>query len=131
MADAVASRQHVERDRLGADAVDAGRLAYLAGRMPRRILTTLRAESLINDGTALVVFALAVAVATGAEQFTWPSVSTASRSGSRTVATVTAWRRARTGTASTSGRAAVSSSRSQKMKTSDRLAPSTLRNASS
>ena len=41
--------------------------------MPRRILTTLRAESLINDGTALVVFALAVAVATGAEQFSWPS----------------------------------------------------------
>ena len=52
---------------------DATAVAAVAGRMPRRILTTLRAESLINDGTALVVFALAVAVATGAEQFTWPS----------------------------------------------------------
>jgi CPA1 family monovalent cation:H+ antiporter len=52
---------------------DATAVAAVAGRMPRRILTTLRAESLINDGTALVVFALAVAVATGAEQFSWPS----------------------------------------------------------
>ena len=40
---------------------------------PGASLTTLRAESLINDGTALVVFALAVAVATGEEQSTWPS----------------------------------------------------------
>jgi CPA1 family monovalent cation:H+ antiporter len=52
---------------------DATAVAAVAGRMPRRILTMLRAESLINDGTALVVFALAVAVATGAEQFSWPS----------------------------------------------------------
>src|SRR3954449_21907 len=34
---------------------DATAVAAVAGRMPRRILTTLRAESLINDGTALVV----------------------------------------------------------------------------
>ncbi|GIF73377.1 Na+/H+ antiporter [Asanoa siamensis] len=41
---------------------DAAAVAGLAKRMPRRALTTLRAESLINDGTALVLFA----VATGA-----------------------------------------------------------------
>jgi monovalent cation/hydrogen antiporter len=52
---------------------DATAVSAVAGRMPRRILTTLRAESLINDGTALVVFALAVAVATGEQQFTWPA----------------------------------------------------------
>jgi monovalent cation/hydrogen antiporter len=39
---------------------DAAAVAGLAKRMPRRILTTLRAESLINDGTALVLFAVAV-----------------------------------------------------------------------
>jgi monovalent cation/hydrogen antiporter len=44
---------------------DAAAVAGLAKRMPRRTLTTLRAESLINDGTALVLFAVAVSVATG------------------------------------------------------------------
>jgi monovalent cation/hydrogen antiporter len=39
---------------------DAAAVAGLAKRMPRRALTTLRAESLINDGTALVLFAVAV-----------------------------------------------------------------------
>ncbi|MDG4824562.1 Na+/H+ antiporter [Asanoa sp. WMMD1127] len=39
---------------------DAAAVAGLAKRMPRRNLTTLRAESLINDGTALVLFAVAV-----------------------------------------------------------------------
>jgi monovalent cation/hydrogen antiporter len=39
---------------------DAAAVAGLAKRMPRRTLTTLRAESLINDGTALVLFAVAV-----------------------------------------------------------------------
>ncbi|MGI8694913.1 MAG: cation:proton antiporter [Geodermatophilaceae bacterium] len=47
---------------------DAAAVAGLAKHMPRRTLTTLRAESLINDGTALVLFALAVAVATGDDQ---------------------------------------------------------------
>ncbi len=45
---------------------DATAVAAVAGRLPRRTLTTLRAESLINDGTALVVYALAVQAATGA-----------------------------------------------------------------
>jgi CPA1 family monovalent cation:H+ antiporter len=44
---------------------DAAAIAGLAKRMPRRTLTTLRAESLINDGTALVLFAVTVSIATG------------------------------------------------------------------
>lgn len=44
---------------------DAAAVAGLAKRMPRGILTTLRAESLINDGTALVLFSVAVAVIAG------------------------------------------------------------------
>ncbi|RKN44536.1 Na+/H+ antiporter [Micromonospora endolithica] len=47
---------------------DAAAVAGLAKRMPRRILTTLRGESLINDGTALVLFAVAVdLIVTGTE----------------------------------------------------------------
>lgn len=50
---------------------DATAVAAVAGRLAHRQLTILRAESLINDGTALVVFAIAVAVATGERQLTW------------------------------------------------------------
>ena len=50
---------------------DATAVSAVGGQMPRRTITTLRAESLVNDGTALVVFAIAVAVATGQEEFTW------------------------------------------------------------
>ncbi|BDI22605.1 Na+/H+ antiporter [Herbiconiux sp. L3-i23] len=39
---------------------DATAMASVAGRLPRRPLTILRAESLINDGTALAVYAVAV-----------------------------------------------------------------------
>ncbi|MFI6068797.1 Na+/H+ antiporter [Micromonospora sp. NPDC051227] len=39
---------------------DAAAVTGLAKRLPRKLLTTLHAESLINDGTALVVFAVAV-----------------------------------------------------------------------
>jgi Na+/H+ antiporter len=52
---------------------DATATSAVAGSMPRRQLTILRAESLINDGTALVIFAIAVSVATGEEAFSWPS----------------------------------------------------------
>ena len=45
---------------------DAAAVAGLAKQLPRRTLTVLRAESIINDGTALVLFAVSVAVATGA-----------------------------------------------------------------
>lgn len=42
---------------------DAAAVAGLARRMPRRTLTTLKAESLINDGTALVLLAVALSAA--------------------------------------------------------------------
>src|SRR3954462_3905812 len=44
---------------------DATAVGVLARALPRRTLTTLRAESLINDGTALVVYGLAVGVTVG------------------------------------------------------------------
>ncbi|BAV41080.1 Na+/H+ antiporter [Mycobacterium ulcerans] len=47
---------------------DAAAVAGLAKRLPRRALTVLRGESLINDGTALVLFAVTVAVAEGSAQ---------------------------------------------------------------
>jgi monovalent cation/hydrogen antiporter len=39
---------------------DATAVGPVTGRLPRRIRTTLRAESLINDGTALTLYAIAV-----------------------------------------------------------------------
>jgi CPA1 family monovalent cation:H+ antiporter len=42
---------------------DATAVAAIAGRLPRRFSTTLRAESLVNDGTALVLYGVAVGVA--------------------------------------------------------------------
>jgi Na+/H+ antiporter len=44
---------------------DAAAVAGLAKKMPRGILTTLRAESLVNDGTALVIFGVTVGVIAG------------------------------------------------------------------
>jgi monovalent cation/hydrogen antiporter len=44
---------------------DAAAVAGLAKRLPRRPLTVLRAESIINDGTALVLFVVTVQVAIG------------------------------------------------------------------
>ena len=46
---------------------DATAVAVLARALPRRTLITLRAESLINDGTALVVYGLAVGITVGEE----------------------------------------------------------------
>ncbi|MCO1598967.1 Na+/H+ antiporter [Micromonospora sp. RHAY321] len=45
---------------------DAAAVTGLAKRLPRKLLTTLHAESLINDGTALVLFAVTVGLLTGA-----------------------------------------------------------------
>jgi Na+/H+ antiporter len=45
---------------------DATAVAAVAGRLPLRQSTTLRAESLVNDGTALVLYGVAVGVAIGA-----------------------------------------------------------------
>ena len=47
---------------------DATAVGSLARMLPRRSMTVLRAESLVNDGTALVIFALAVGVTVGQEQ---------------------------------------------------------------
>ncbi|HEY1842818.1 MAG TPA: Na+/H+ antiporter [Mycobacterium sp.] len=44
---------------------DAAAVAGLAKRLPRRTLTVMKAESVINDGTALVLFGVSVSVAVG------------------------------------------------------------------
>src|SRR4051794_32284650 len=54
---------------------DATAVGVLARALPRRTVTTLRAESLINDGTALVVYGLAVGITVGEESFTALHVS--------------------------------------------------------
>jgi CPA1 family monovalent cation:H+ antiporter len=46
---------------------DATAVTALARTLPRRDLTVLRAESLINDGTALVIYGVAVGVTVGEE----------------------------------------------------------------
>ncbi len=43
--------------------------------LPRRNVTVLRAESLVNDGTTLVVYGIAVAVTVGTEELTFWGVS--------------------------------------------------------
>jgi CPA1 family monovalent cation:H+ antiporter len=48
---------------------DATAVGVLGRILPRRVGTLLRAESLINDGTALVLYALAVGVTLGEEHF--------------------------------------------------------------
>ncbi|WP_156687413.1 Na+/H+ antiporter [Mycobacterium sp. Marseille-P9652] len=49
---------------------DAAAVAGLAKKLPRRQLTVLKAESLINDGTALVLWAVSVHVAIGGAAIT-------------------------------------------------------------
>lgn len=49
---------------------DATAIAALGRILPHRSLTVLRTESLINDGTALVVYGLAVGVTVGQEHLT-------------------------------------------------------------
>jgi len=44
---------------------DATAVGILARALPRRTVTVLRAESLVNDGTALVIYGLAVGVTVG------------------------------------------------------------------
>ena len=48
---------------------DATAVGALARSLPRRNMMVLRAESLINDGTALVVYAVAVGIAVGQQQW--------------------------------------------------------------
>jgi CPA1 family monovalent cation:H+ antiporter len=54
---------------------DAAAVAGLAKKLPRRSLTVLKAESLINDGTALVLFAVSVHVAVGGTAISPPEVT--------------------------------------------------------
>jgi Na+/H+ antiporter len=49
---------------------DATAVGVLARDLPRRTVTILRAESLINDGTALVIYGLAVGVTVGEQDLT-------------------------------------------------------------
>lgn len=54
---------------------DATAVGVLARALPHRNVTLLRAESLINDGTALVIYGLAVGITVGEEQLSVPHVS--------------------------------------------------------
>jgi Na+/H+ antiporter len=54
---------------------DATAVGVLARALPRRTVTTLRAESLINDGTALVIYGLAVGITLGEDQLGTLSIS--------------------------------------------------------
>jgi CPA1 family monovalent cation:H+ antiporter len=49
---------------------DATAVGVLARTLPRRTVTVLRAESLVNDGTALVIYGLAVGVTVGEDYLT-------------------------------------------------------------
>jgi len=51
---------------------DATAVGVLGRMLPRRTLTVLRAESLVNDGTALVIYALAVGITRGGEHLRLP-----------------------------------------------------------
>ncbi|KTR51241.1 Na+/H+ antiporter [Curtobacterium oceanosedimentum] len=54
---------------------DATAVGVLTRMLPRRNVTVLRAESLVNDGTTLVVYGIAVAVTVGTQELTVWSVS--------------------------------------------------------
>jgi Na+/H+ antiporter len=54
---------------------DATAVGALARLLPRRNVSILRAESLINDGTALVIYGVAVGVTVGEESLTAPHVA--------------------------------------------------------
>jgi Na+/H+ antiporter len=47
---------------------DATAVGVLARALPRRTITVLRAESLVNDGTALVIYAVAIATTVGGQR---------------------------------------------------------------
>ncbi|MFJ3804333.1 Na+/H+ antiporter [Streptomyces sp. NPDC090088] len=53
---------------------DATVVGVLARALPRRHVTLLRAESLVNDGTALVIYGLAVGITVGEEHLSIPHV---------------------------------------------------------
>ncbi|TSD98135.1 Na+/H+ antiporter [Skermania sp. ID1734] len=53
---------------------DATAVTALARMLPNRDVTLLRAESLVNDGTALVVYGVAVGITVGNEHFSLPHI---------------------------------------------------------
>jgi monovalent cation/hydrogen antiporter len=73
---------------------DATAVGVLARSLPRRTVTVLRAESLVNDGTALVIYGLAVGITVGEEHLTLPHVGwllILSYGGGALAGTVVAW----------------------------------------
>jgi monovalent cation/hydrogen antiporter len=54
---------------------DATAVGAMARRLPRRSVSVLRAESLINDGTALVLYGVAVGVTAGQQRITAPHLA--------------------------------------------------------
>ena len=54
---------------------DAAAVAGLAKKLPRRALTVLKAESIINDGTALVLYVVTVHVAVGEPEISPPDLT--------------------------------------------------------
>ena len=52
---------------------DATAVGVLARALPRRTVTVLRAESLVNDGTAIVIYGIAVGITVGQQSLgVWP-----------------------------------------------------------
>ncbi|WBB70023.1 Na+/H+ antiporter [Micromonospora sp. WMMD812] len=73
---------------------DATAVGVLARALPRRTVTVLRAESLVNDGTALVIYGLAVGITVGEESLGTAHVSwlfVVAYGGGALVGVVTAW----------------------------------------
>ncbi|MFC0110511.1 Na+/H+ antiporter [Kibdelosporangium aridum] len=73
---------------------DATVVGVFARGLPARSMTLLRAESLINDGTALVIFGVAVSVTAGGETFSFGNVSwlfVLSFGGGALAGVITAW----------------------------------------
>lgn len=73
---------------------DATAVGVLARALPRRNVTILRAESLVNDGTALVVYGLAVGVTVGEQRIDALTVGwqfVLSYGGGALAGVVTAW----------------------------------------
>ncbi|REE98727.1 Na+/H+ antiporter [Thermomonospora umbrina] len=73
---------------------DATAVGVLARTLPRRTVTALRAESLINDGTALVIYGLAVGITVGEERLSAPHVGVlffVAYGGGAVIGALTAW----------------------------------------
>ncbi|OZD13035.1 Na+/H+ antiporter [Rhodococcus sp. 06-156-3C] len=73
---------------------DATAVSSMAKSLPHRNMTLLRAESLINDGTALVLFTIAVGVAVGGIEYSASSIAwllVVSYVGGAVIGLVSAW----------------------------------------